>query len=142
MGASRTGYASPLAERVLVFLHAQLVQGDVVRLLLPYVLGDRGLVQAHGRDVVALRPEPPVAELVLQVGVPVEYHERALPLQVAHHGGRAVLGRYRQKHVDVVGHQVPLQYLDPLAAAQLPEDLAYVRPYLVVDDFAPTYTSA
>ena len=49
----------------------------------------------------------------------------------------AVLRRDRQQHVHVVGHQVPLDYLDPLVLAQLPEDLPYVAPDLVVDHFAP-----
>ena len=86
----RQYYRLPL-EGVLVLLHAQLVQRDVVGLLLPDVLGDRRLVQADGGHVVALRPELPVAELVLEVGVPVEYHQRALPLQVAHDARDAVL---------------------------------------------------
>ena len=48
-----------------MLLHAQLAQRDVMGLLLPDVLRDRRLVQADGGHVVALRPEPPVAELVL-----------------------------------------------------------------------------
>ena len=118
-------------------LDAQPVERDVGPLLLPDVLRDRGLVQADGGHAVALGPELPVAELVLHVRVPVEYHQRALPLQVAHHAGHAVLRRYRQQHVDVVGHQVPLDDLYPLVLAELPEDLPKVGPYLVVDDFAP-----
>jgi len=136
-GAPVEPAASPPLEGVLVLLHAQLVQRDVVGLLLPDVLGDRRLVQADGGHVVALRPELPVAELVLEVGVPVEYHQRALPLQAAHDARDAVLRRDRQQHVHVVGHQVPLDYLDPLVLAQLPEDLPYVAPDLVVDHFAP-----
>ena len=136
-GAPVEPAGSPPLEGVLVLLHAQLVQRDVVGLLLPDVLGDRRLVQADGGHVVALRPELPVAELVLEVGVPVEYHQRALPLQVAHDARDAVLRRNRQQHVHVVGHQVPLDYLDPPVLAQLPEDLPYVAPDLVVDHFAP-----
>ena len=132
-----TGRQSLPAERVLVFLHAQFVLGDVAGFLLPDVLGDRRLVQPDGRHVVALRPELPVAELVLQVRVPVEYHQRALALQVSHHARHAVFRRYGHQHVHVVGHQVPLYYLDALVLAELPEYLPYVLPDLVVDDFAP-----
>ena len=132
-----TGRQSLPAERVLVFLHAQLVLGDVAGFLLPDVLGDRRLVQPDGRHVVALRPELPVAELVLQVRVPVEYHQRALALQVSHHARHAVFRRYGHQHVHVVGHQVPLYDLDSLVFAELPEYLPDVRPDLVVDDFAP-----
>jgi len=127
----------PPIEGVLVLLDAQPVDRDVGLLLLPDVLRDGGLVQADGGHVVALGPELPVAELVLHVRVLVEYHQRALPLQVAHHARYAVLRRYRQQHVDVVGHQVPLDDLYPLVLAELPEDLPKVGPYLVVDDFAP-----
>ena len=125
----------PARERVLVLLHAQPVQRYVRLLLLPYVLRYRRLVQADGRHVVAGRPELPVAELVLHVRVPVEDHQRALALQVAHHAGHAVLRRYREQHVHVVGHQVPLDYLYPLVLAELPEDLPKVGPDLVVDHF-------
>ena len=132
-----TGRQSLPAERVLVFLHAQLVLGDVGSLLLPDVFRDGGLVQADRRDVVALRPELPVAELVLQARVPVEYHQRALALQVSHLARHAVFRRYGHQHVHVVGHQVPLYDLDSLVFAELPEYLPDVRPDLVVDDFAP-----
>ena len=132
-----TGRQSLPAERVLVFLHAQLVPGDIAGFLPPDVFGDRRLVQPDGRHVVALRPELPVAELVLQVRVPVEYHQRALALQVSHHARHAVFRRYSHQHVRVVGHQVPLYYLDALVLAELPEYLPYVLPDLVVDDFAP-----
>ncbi len=132
-----TGRQSLPAERVLVFLHAQLVLGDIAGFLLPDVFGDRRLVQPDGRHVVALRPELPVAELVLQVRVPVEYHQRALALQVSHHARHAVFRRYGHQHVHVVGHQVPLYDLDALVLAELPGYLPYVLPDLVVDDLAP-----
>lgn len=67
-GAPVEPAGSPPLEGVLVLLHAQLVQRDVVGLLLPDVLGDRRLVRADGGHVVALRPELPVAELVLAPG--------------------------------------------------------------------------
>lgn len=125
--------ASPPLERVLVLLDAQPVQGDVGGLLLPDVLRDRRLVQPDGGHVVALRPELPVAELVLEVGVPVEHHQRALPLQVAHEARHRDLGRDAHQHVHVVGHQVPLYDLDALPLAELPEDLPQVPSVLVVD---------
>ena len=106
-------------------------------LLLPDVLRYRRLVQADGRHVVALGPEVPVAELVLEVGVLVEHHERALALEVAHEAGHADLGRYADQHVDVVGHQVPLDYLHPLVPAQVAEYLAQRIPVLAVYQFAP-----
>ena len=105
--AAPKGAPLPPLEGVLVLLDAQLVQGDVVGLLLPDVLRDRGLVQPDGRHVVALGPEVPVAELVLEVGVPVEHHERALALEVAHEAGHADLGRYADQNVDVVGLKSP-----------------------------------
>ena len=132
-----TGRQSLPAERVLVFLHAQLVLGDVAGFLLPDVFGDRRLVQPDGRHVVALRPELPVAEFALQARVPVEYHQRALALQVSHHARHAAFRRYGHQHMHVVGHLVPLHYLDALVLAELPEYLPYVLPDLVVDDFAP-----
>ena len=137
MSPVETGRQSLPAERVLVLLHAQLVLGDVPGFLLPDVFRDRRLVEPDGRHVVTLRPELPVAEFVLQVRVPVEYHQRALALQVSHHARHAVFRRYSHQHARVVGHQVALDYLDPLVFAELPQYLADVGPYLVVDDFAP-----
>ncbi len=69
--------------------------------------------------------------------MPVEYHQRALPLQVAHDARDTALRRDRQQHVHVVEHQAPLDYLDPLVLAQLPEDLPYVAPDLAADHLAP-----
>ena len=132
--AARLLSLRPPRKGVLVLLDAQPVLRDVGALLLAYVLRDRGLVEADGGDVVALRPKLPVPELVLEVRVPVEHEQRALALQVAHEARDADLGRYRHQHVHVVRHQVALDYLDALPLAQLPEDLAQVPPVLVVDD--------
>jgi hypothetical protein len=55
---------------VLVLPGAELVEGDVRGFLLPDVLRDRGLVHADGRDIVALCPELPVPEPVLEVRMP------------------------------------------------------------------------
>ena len=121
-----------------MLLDAQAVERDAGPLLPPDALRDRGLVQADGGRAVALGPEPPVAELSLHARVPVEHHQRALSLQVAHNARYAALRRYRRQHADAVGHQVPLDDLHPLAPAELPEDLPRVGPYLVADGFAPT----
>ena len=58
------------AERVLVLLDAELVEGDVSSFLLPDALRGRGLVQADGRDAAALCPELPVPGPVLEVRMP------------------------------------------------------------------------
>ena len=137
MSPVETGRQSLPAERVLALLHAQLVLGDVPGFLLPDVFRDRRLVEPDGRHAVALRPELPVAEFVLQVGMPAEYHQRALALQIPHDARDAVLRGYRDQHMHVVGHQAAPDYLDPLVFAELPQYLADVGPYLVVDDFAP-----
>ena len=63
----------------------------------------------------------------------IKDHERALALEVAHHARHAVLRRYRQLHVRMVGHEVPLYYLDALVLAEPPQDLPYVGPDLAVD---------
>ena len=112
----------PPPERVLVLLHAQLVQRDVVGLLLPDVLGDRRLVQPDGHRAAALGPEPPVPELVLQVRVLVEHHQRAFLFQAVHRVRRAALRGHRRRHARMVGHEAPLHHLDPLALAQPPQD--------------------
>ena len=92
---------------VLVLLDAQLVQRLVMGLLLSDVFGYRGLVEPDGGYVVALAPKLPVAELVFQVAVLLEYHERAFPLEISHEARHAHLGRDADQHVHVVGHQVP-----------------------------------
>ena len=120
-----------------MLLDTELVQCDVMSFLLLDVFPDGGLVQPDGRDVVALGPELTVTELVLQARVFVEYHQRILPLEIAHHTRYAVLRRYRHQHVYMVEHQVPLNYLDALVLAKPSQDLANVIPDLVVDDFAP-----
>lgn len=123
-------------EGVVVLLDAQLVQRHVVGLLLPDVLGDRRLVQPDGRYAAALAPELAVAELVLQVAVPLEHHEGALPLQVAHEARNAHLGRDAHQHVHMVGHQMPLYYLHALVGAEPAQYLPHALPVLVVDDLS------
>ena len=107
----------PARERVLVLLHAQPVQRYVRLLLLPYVLCYRRLVQADGRHVVAGRPELPVAELVLHVRMPVEDHQRALALQVAHEAGNTHLWGYTDQHVHVIRHHMSFVDLHALILA-------------------------
>src|SRR5574344_2392177 len=131
----------PTPEGVLVFLDAQFIHRDVMTLLLLDILLDCRLIQPDRTHVVSLRPEMPVAELVLKICVLVEYHERALPLQIPHYLGHAVLRRYAHQHVDVVRHQVPLDYLHTLVAAQLPEYVPYALLVLIVNYFSPILRS-
>ena len=63
--------------------------------------------------MVALCPELPVPELVPEVRVPVEHEQRALALKIAHEARDAELRRDADQHVDVVGHEVPLDDLHP-----------------------------
>ncbi len=139
--APKRGRSLPLLERVLALLDAELVQRDVVGLLLPDVLRHRRLVQPDGGDVVALGPEVPVAELVLEVRVLVEHHERALALQVPHEARDADLGRDADRHAHVVRHQVPLDYLDALVPAEVAENLPEGFPVLAIDHLSPILRS-
>ncbi len=97
---------------------------------------------ASSRPTVLTRSSPPPRHFLLpklprQVRVPVEYHLRALALQVSPHARHAVFRRSRDQRVHVFGHQVHLHDLDSLVFAELPEDLLDLRPDLVADDFAP-----
>ena len=65
----------------------------------------------------------------------VEHEQRAFALQVSHEARHGDLGRDAYQHVDVVLHEVPLDYLHPLPLAELPEDLPQVLAVLVVDCF-------
>ena len=65
----------------------------------------------------------------------VEHEQRAFALQVSHEARHGDLGRDAYQHVDVVRHEVPLDYLHPLPLAELPEDLPQVLAVLVVDCF-------
>ena len=76
-----------------------------------------------------------VAELVFQIGMPLEYHEGALPLQVTHEAGDADLGWDRDQHVYVVWHQVTFDDLDAFILAQTRQDFFETYPNLVVYDF-------
>ena len=72
-------------KRVFIFCHAQLVHRYVVFFLVLDVFADGSFIQSYRAHVIAFGSEVPVPELVLQVCVFVEYHQRALPLQVPHH---------------------------------------------------------
>lgn len=106
-------------KRVPVFFLGNLVHRYIMGFLFLYVLPYGRLVQADRAYVMPLCPEVAVPELVLQVRVPVEYHQAALPLQVSHELRHAVLRRYARQQVDVVGHQMPLDDLHSLVAARL-----------------------
>lgn len=113
------------------------VQGDVGALLLADVLGDRRLARADGGDVAALCPELPVPELVPEVRMPVEHEKGALPPRIAHEARDAGLGRDAGRHVDVVGHEVPLYDLDALPLAELPGTPGGVLAASAVDRLPP-----
>ena len=65
----------------------------------------------------------------------VEHEQRAFALQVSHEARHGDLGRDAYQHVDVVLHEMPLDYLYSLPLAELPEDLPQVLAVLVVDCF-------
>ncbi len=80
-----------------------------------------------------------VSELVLQIGVFVEHHKGAFPLQVSHEARNAVFGRYREQHMHMVRHQMPLYDLDAFVATQLPQYLAQRLSIFVVDELSPIF---
>ena len=119
-------------KRVEQLLHYQLLVVLVLCKLVPYVLFYRSPVPPNSVHVIPSAQELPVAVPVLKIRKPVEYHQAALPLQIPHHAGHAVFRRYRQQHVDMVRTRLRLQYLYPLAYAQLPQYLSYLYSYLSV----------
>ena len=52
--------------------------------LLSDILANRRFVQPYCADIIPNAPESPIAELVLQMSIPIEYHKGTLTLQVAH----------------------------------------------------------
>ena len=62
----------------------------------------------YGRDEIPARPEALSDEPALSFAVNSRKMDRALAFDVPNHLTDRIFRRYRQQHVNVVGHQVPL----------------------------------
>ena len=90
-------------KRVNILFESQLIVRYVLLQLISYVFFNRFFVLPHCIYIVSSAPEMPVAIFVLQIGVPVEDHQRALPFQIPHKLYYTQIRRYLHKHVYVVG---------------------------------------
>ena len=62
-------------KRVCLFLQRQLVRCQVFLQLPPYILDYSFRIFTHRIHILPPTPRVPVAVLILQVGMPVEYHQ-------------------------------------------------------------------
>ena len=67
-----------------------------------YVRLDRFLLAAYRIHKIPFCPKVPVSVLILQVRMPIKYHQAALSFQVSHNLGYAVLRQDAYQHMDVV----------------------------------------
>jgi hypothetical protein len=96
-----------------------LIQLLVGQFLVSDVGSDHFLIPTNGRDKVSSRPEfvtEKIPHLALDI---LRDPNRALPFHVSDDLCHRIFGRYRDQHMDVIRHQMPL--LDPafLAAREI-----------------------
>jgi hypothetical protein len=102
----------------------------VGQFLVSDVGSDHFLIPANGRDKISSRPEF-VAEEIPHLAFDILRDPyRALPFHVSDDLSHRIFGRYRNQHVNVIGHQMPL--LDPafFAACEIVKYLAQMPLYL------------
>src|SRR6266851_2099908 len=109
-----------------------LVQAVVFSLLISDVLPYHRFVSTYGRDEVSSCPEVLPHKISLLLSVYTGQMDRALALDETDHLRNRIFRWDGNRHVNVVGHQVPL--FDPtlLLLRQLPKHLSEVPPQLRV----------
>ena len=65
----------------------------------------------------------PTPILVLQVGVPIKYHQRTLPFQVPHETRHTILRRNLHQQMDMIRLRTPFYDLNPFPFAQVSQYL-------------------
>src|SRR5258707_3131086 len=85
----------------------ELIQSLVLFLLVADVLSDHRLVSTHRGYKISPGPEALPDEVALPLPVHPRQMNRALPLDVTDDLRDRVLGRDRNHHVHVIGHQMP-----------------------------------
>lgn len=108
-----------------------------VTFLLLNVFFDYCLVESDCAHVVSLSPEMSIAELVLEVCVFIEKHQRTLSLLVPHELGHTQLWGYAYQHVHMIRHQMSFYYLHSLVCAQLLDYVSHTFFVLIVNYFLP-----
>ena len=72
-------------ERVCELFHTQLVLRYIFLQLFPDVLLYRLFVAPYCIHIIPATPEMPIPIFILQIRMPIEYHQATLPFQVSHH---------------------------------------------------------
>ena len=117
----------------------QLIQTSVFVFLLLDVLADRFFVPAYSGYKISSGPEALAGEVFLSPKKRPCNVDGALAFDVTHHLSNRVLGRNRDEHVNMVGHEVAFQYLALPLPSQLPEDLTQIFAKLLEEDFPPAF---
>ena len=95
----------------------------------------------HRTDIISFGPKFSVAELILQICVLIEYHQRTFPFQVAHEICHTDFRRDGHQHVDMIRHQMPFQNLNPFIFAEALQNFFYTFTELCEDYFPSIFWS-
>jgi len=107
--------------------------------LIADVGSDGRLVQAHRAHAVPARPEVEACEIALPAQELTMNPHRRLPLQKSDRVGNAVLGRYAQAQVNVVGQSVTLDQFDLMLTTQFANYLPDLSPQLAEEHLLPVF---
>ena len=71
--------------------------------------------------------------------MPFKYHHRTFPFEVSHELGYTVFGRYTYQNMHMIRHHMPFDDLYPFPFTQVFQNISYIRPELIVDDFPAVF---
>ena len=128
-------------KRVFQLFRCYPIHHLIVLFLLTDILLDRRFIKSHRTYIVPRSPEVTVAEFILQVTVPVEYHHGAFALQIAHDLRYAILGWDGEQQVDVIRHHMSFSYFYPFPFTQVFYDIPDICSKLVIYDFSSVFGS-
>ncbi|CAB1369860.1 protein of unknown function [Denitratisoma oestradiolicum] len=115
----------------------ELVQPLVLLLLVSDIPPNHLFISPNRRYKIPSRPKVLTNKVALTLPIHSSYVDRTLSFYVSHHLRHRILRRYRNQHVHMVCHQVPLQNLALLALRQLPKRLPKVGTQLRVQRLPP-----
>ena len=112
--------------KIDVVFQAYLVFHIIFLQLVSDIFLDCLFVLSNCTHIISCTPEFPVPVSVLQIRMPLKYHDAALSLQVSHDLRYTVLRRYLDQHMYVIRTALGLYDLYPLILTQLPQYTSYI----------------
>ena len=80
-----------------------------------------------------------ISILILQIRMPIEYHQRTFSLQISHYWGYTKLRWYSDKHMYMIWTTFRLYYFNSFSVTQFSQYLAYIRSDISIYNFSSIF---